>query len=75
MELKELLSNMSSEELLRAKQEVNKEIERRREGDRAHLEDELRRLVREIRRSGFQVRIDVGDCFCFDNEFEDIEVV
>lgn len=74
MELKELLSSMSSEELLRAKQEVNKEIESRREGERKRLENELKSVVREIRRNGFKVRIDVGDCFYFDNEFDEMEV-
>lgn len=74
MELKELLSTMTSEELLRAKQEVNKEIESRRDGERKRLENELKKLVREIRRNGFEVRIDVGDCFYFDNEFEEMKV-
>lgn len=74
MELKELLSTMTSEELLRAKQEVNKEIESRRDGERKRLENELKKLVREIRRNGFKVRIDVGDYFYFDDEFEEMEV-
>ena len=75
MELKELLSTMSSEELLRAKQEVNKEIESRHEGERKRLENELKSVVREIRRNGFKVRIDVGDYFYYDNEFEEMEVI
>ena len=74
MELKELLSTMTSEELLRAKQEVIKEIESRRDGERKRLENELKELVREIKRNGFHVEIDVGDNRYYDEELVQISV-
>jgi hypothetical protein len=74
MELKELLSSMSMEELMSARQKVNTEIECRREGERSRLEDELKKLVKEIRRSGFHVEIDVGDNCYQDDEWEEISV-
>ena len=49
MELKELLSSMSMEELMSAKQEVNKEIECRRESERSRLENELKEFMEEVR--------------------------
>ena len=75
MELKELLSSMSMEELMSARQKVNKEIESRRDGERSRLEHELKKLVAEIRRNGFHVEIDVGDNCYQDDEWEEISVV
>lgn len=74
MELKELLSSMSMEELMSARQEVNKEIECRRDEERSRLERELKKLVAEIRRNGFYVEINVGDSYYQDDEWEEISV-
>jgi hypothetical protein len=74
MELKELLSSMSMEELMSVRQVVNTEIKCRREGERSRLEDELKKLVEEIRRSGFHVGIDVGDNYYQDDEWVEISV-
>ena len=74
MELKELLSSMSMEELMSARQKVDKEIECRREGERSHLEDELKKIMAKIRRSGFHVEFDVGDGRYYDEEMVRISV-